>query len=204
MCSLPGTTITLQCVLTTYYALCVSSQALPLPCHLCSLLTKHCVFLSRHYHYTPVCAHYLLIPVCFLPGNIITHQCVLTTYYTLCVYSQVLPLHCHLSSLLTKPCVFPPRHYYYTPACAHYLLSPLCFLPGITITHQSLLTTYYALCVSSQAQPLPCHLCSLLTKPNVFPPKQYHYTLVCAHYLQCTVCFLPGTTITQKSVLTIY
>ena len=160
---------------------CVTSQALILHCHQCSLLTKPCVFPPRHYHYTPVCAHYLLCFVCFLPGTTITLQSVLTNYYALCVSSLALPSHCHLCSLLTKPCVFPPRHYYYTPASAHYLLSPLCFLPVNTITHQSVLTTYFALCVSSQALPLPCHLCSLYTKHSVFLPRHYNYTPVGAH-----------------------
>jgi hypothetical protein len=152
VCFLPGTTITLQSVLMSYYALCVSSQALPLHSSLCSQLTKPCVFPPRHYHYTPVCAHYLLSTVCFLPGTTNTLQSVLTTYmpcvfpprhyyYTpvcahyllspVCVSSQALPLHSSLCSLLPMPCVFPPRHYHYTPVCAHYFLCPVCFLLGL-------------------------------------------------------------------------
>jgi hypothetical protein len=202
VCFLPGTTITLQSMLTTYYAVCVSCHALPLHSSLCSILTLTCVLLPRHYHYTAICAHYLLCTVCFLPGTTIILHSLLPTYYAVCVSCQALPLDCILCSLLTMHSVFQPRHYHYTPVCAHYLLCTVCFLPGTTITLQSVLTTYYALCVSSQALPLHANLCSLLTMPCVLPPRHYHYTSDCAHYLLFPVCFLPGTTITLHSVLT--
>ena len=111
------------------YALCVSSQALPLLSSLCSLLC----------------------PMCFLPGTTITLQSVLCTIP--CVSSQALPLLSSLCCLLcpvcflpgttitlqsvlfTMPCVLPPRHYHYNRGCA------IC----------------YTLCASSQAPPLHCH-----------------------------------------------
>jgi hypothetical protein len=230
-----------------YYALSVSSQALPLLSCLCCLLypecfltdtsitteselfTVPCVFPPSHHHYSPVCTIYCTL--CFLPDTTITVQ----------------------SALFTMPRVFPPRHYHYSPVCAVYyalsvsyqtlpLLSSLCCLlfPVFPTRHQHynrVCTIYCTLCVSVQTLPLLSSLCCLLcpecflpgttitlqsvlfTMPWVFPPRHYHFSPVCAVYytlsvssqtlpllsslccLLCPVCFLPDNTTTLQSVL---
>jgi hypothetical protein len=123
VCFLPGNPLALQSVLSVYYTLYLS---------------------PRHYHYSPVCAVYyalcdssqalplllclcsLLCPVCFLQGNPLTLQSVLSVYYTLYLsprhyhYSPVCAVYyalCHFSPALPLliPCVIPPRHYHYSP-----------------------------------------------------------------------------------------
>ena len=91
---------------------------------------------------------------------------------TLCVSSQALPLHCHLCSLLTMPSLFTPRHLPYSAVCGHYLLCPVCFLPGTTITLQSVLSGYFP-CLSSPAcmtyTAIPASFLSCIYVPTYLP-----------------------------------
>jgi hypothetical protein len=197
VCFSPSTTITLESVLSTFYVMCVSSQALPSHWSLFSLITMLCVYPPRHYPLTAVCSHCLLCPVCFLPGTTTTFQSVLFTMpcvippthyhyspacavsYALCVSSQALPSHCSLFSRFTMPCLVFPEHYNYTGICAEYFLCHVCFLPGNTITLSSVLFTIPCILPPGITTTLQS---VLFTMPCMIPPRPYNYSTVCPVY----------------------
>jgi hypothetical protein len=149
VCFPQGTALTLQSVLFTmscvfpcthyhsspfgavYYALCVSSQALPLLTNVFCLICP--VFFLPGTTFSPLTVLFTM-PCVFPPGTTITLLCVLFTmpgvfspshyhssplcavYNALCVSSQALPLLSNLCCLLCP--VFPPRQYPFSAVCA--------------------------------------------------------------------------------------